>query len=130
MHQWQLQARRPRLASRSRLAHLEKPDSPKTTDVVDWISTMGRGDTGSLLTMTSTFDIDEKGQGITARADIINSVDLSWAFQVFSGAYRDYCRNTCVFGGQKSPTTRSVSTRRTFRSLRWCRRRLSGCLCL
>jgi hypothetical protein len=29
-------------------------------------------------------------------------VDTSWAFQVFSGAYRNLCRNTLVFGGEKS----------------------------
>ena len=36
---------------------------------------------------------------VECRMDIFNSVDLSWAFQVFSGAYRDLCRNSLVFGG-------------------------------
>ena len=27
---------------------------------------------------------------------------MSWSFQVFSGAYRDLCRNTLVFGGEKA----------------------------
>ena len=40
---------------------------------------------------------DEMG----ARMDTINSVDMSWAFQAFAGAYRNYCRNTQVFGGEK-----------------------------
>ena len=40
--------------------------------------------------------------GVTCRLDVFNSVDMSWAFQVFSGAYRDLCRNTQVFGGEKS----------------------------
>jgi len=39
---------------------------------------------------------------VKARIDVFNSVDTSWAFQVFSGAYRDLCRNTLVFGGEKS----------------------------
>lgn len=39
---------------------------------------------------------------VRCRMDIFNSVDKSWAFQIFSGAYRDLCRNTLVFGGEKS----------------------------
>ena len=40
--------------------------------------------------------------------DIFNSVDMSWAFQIFSGAYRDLCRNTLVFGGQKAYHQRKI----------------------
>jgi len=36
------------------------------------------------------------------RLDMFNSVDKSWSFQLFSGAYRDLCRNTQVFGGEKA----------------------------
>lgn len=39
---------------------------------------------------------------VRSRIDVFNSVDMSWAFQVFSGAYRDLCRNTLVFGGSKA----------------------------
>ena len=39
---------------------------------------------------------------VVSRIDIFNSCDMSWAFQVFSGAYRNLCRNTMVFGGQKA----------------------------
>jgi hypothetical protein len=39
---------------------------------------------------------------VRCRMDIFNSVDKSWCFQIFSGAYRDLCRNTLVFGGEKS----------------------------
>lgn len=39
---------------------------------------------------------------VRCRIDVFNSVDSSWAFQVFSGAYRDLCRNTLVFGGSKA----------------------------
>jgi hypothetical protein len=40
--------------------------------------------------------------------DIFNSVDMSWAFQIFSGAYRDLCRNTLVFGGEKAYHQRKI----------------------
>ena len=82
---------------------LRNPSLPhENLTVVDRIFDEGRRATRAVYFNDLTFDIDGKGQGITARADIINSVDMSWAFQVFSGAYRDYCRNTCVFGGQKA----------------------------
>ena len=55
---------------------------------------------------------DQTRQGKTdrveCRMDIFNSVDLSWAFQVFSGAYRDLCRNSLVFGGAKSYHQRKI----------------------
>jgi hypothetical protein len=82
---------------------LDNPSLPHDNfTVVDRIFDEGRRATRAVYFNDLTFDIDGKGEGITARADIINSVDMSWAFQVFSGAYRDYCRNTCVFGGQKA----------------------------
>ena len=40
--------------------------------------------------------------------DMFNSVDMSWALQIFSGAYRDLCRNTLVFGGEKAYHQRKV----------------------
>ena len=70
--------------------------------VVDRLYEGGRKASRAVYFNDLTFDIDGKGDGVTARADIVNSVDMSWAFQVFSGAYRDYCRNTMVFGGQKA----------------------------
>ena len=39
---------------------------------------------------------------VRCRFDIFNSVNKTWAFPVFSGAYRDLCRNTLVFGGSKA----------------------------
>ena len=36
---------------------------------------------------------------------------MSWSFQVFSGAYRDLCRNTLVFGGQKAYHQQAKHTR-------------------
>ena len=45
---------------------------------------------------------DGKRDAVRCRMDIFNSVDMSWALQIFSGAYRDLCRNTLVFGGEKA----------------------------
>ena len=45
---------------------------------------------------------------VRCRMDIFNSVDMSWALQIFSGAYRDLCRNTLVFGGEKAYHQRKV----------------------
>ena len=50
---------------------------------------------------------DVKGHKVSSdsvvpRLDVFNSIDMSWSFQVFSGAYRDLCRNTLVFGGEKA----------------------------
>ena len=38
--------------------------------------------------------VGEKQDKVLCRIDIFNSCDMSWSFQVFSGAYRDLCRNT------------------------------------
>ena len=38
---------------------------------------------------------------VNMRSDIFNSVDMSWMYQAFAGAYRDLCRNSLVFGGQR-----------------------------
>jgi len=46
--------------------------------------------------------IGDSTDKVKCRMDVFNSIDMSWAFQVFSGAYRDLCRNTLVFGGEKS----------------------------
>ena len=78
--------------------------------VVDRTFDDGRRATRAVYFNDLTFDVDGLGKGVTARADIINSVDMSWAFQVFSGAYREYCLNTCVFGGQKAYQQRRKHT--------------------
>ncbi len=46
--------------------------------------------------------VSEARDLVRCRFDIFNSVNKTWAFQVFSGAYRDLCRNTLVFGGSKA----------------------------
>ena len=45
---------------------------------------------------------------VRCRMDMFNSVDMSWALQIFSGAYRDLCRNTLVFGGEKAYHQRKI----------------------
>ena len=59
---------------------------------------------------------DVKGHKVSSdsvvpRLDVFNSIDMSWAFQVFSGAYRDLCRNTLVFGGEKAYHQKKKHTR-------------------
>ena len=44
----------------------------------------------------------QDSDSVVPRLDVFNSIDMSWSFQVFSGAYRDLCRNTLVFGGEKA----------------------------
>ena len=48
---------------------------------------------------------------VVPRLDVFNSIDMSWAFQVFSGQYRDLCRNTLVFGGEKAYHQKRKHTR-------------------
>jgi len=43
----------------------------------------------------------KNNDNICLRSDIFNSIDGSWAFQTFTGAFRSLCLNTLVFGGQK-----------------------------
>jgi hypothetical protein len=56
-------------------------------------------------------DVGRADDVVRCRMDIFNSVDMSWAFQVFSGAYRDLCRNTQVFGGMKAYHQKRKHTR-------------------
>ena len=51
---------------------------------------------------------DGKRDKVRCRMDMFNSVDMSWALQIFSGAYRDLCRNTLVFGGEKAYHQRKI----------------------
>jgi hypothetical protein len=38
---------------------------------------------------------------VRMRLDVCNSVNGQWSFQAFVGAYRDFCLNTLVFGGER-----------------------------
>lgn len=47
---------------------------------------------------------------VCLRSDTFNSVDRSWKFQQFIGAYRSLCRNTLVFGGERTFHTKKKHT--------------------
>ena len=50
------------------------------------------------------------GDTVTARCDMINTVDMTGSFQMFSGAYRSFCENSMVFGGEKAFYTKKKHT--------------------
>jgi hypothetical protein len=82
---------------------LSNPELPHDNlTIVDKVILGGRKATRSIFFNDLTWDIDGKSGGVTARADLINSTDMSAAFQIFAGAYRSYCENTLVFGGSKT----------------------------
>jgi len=57
-----------------------------------------------------------KGDPLTMRCDMINSVDTTGAFQMFAGAYRSLCENSMVFGGEKAFYTKKKHTQHFDRS--------------
>lgn len=50
------------------------------------------------------------GDEVCLRSDTFNSVDRAWKFQQFIGAYRSLCRNTLVFGGERTFHTKKKHT--------------------
>ena len=48
---------------------------------------------------------------VYCRSDVINSINMSWAFQAFAGAYNSYCGNSMVFGGDRAFYTKNKHTR-------------------
>ena len=82
---------------------LDKTDLPKTNvRVVDKLINGGLQAQRTIYYDDLAVPVSNSRDIVKARIDIFNSVDTSWAFQVFSGAYRNLCRNTLVFGGEKS----------------------------
>ena len=82
---------------------LDKTDLPKTNvRVVDKLINGGLQAQRTIYYDDLAVPVSNDRDIVKARIDIFNSVDTSWAFQVFSGAYRNLCRNTLVFGGEKS----------------------------
>ena len=61
--------------------------------------------------LTSEVKSRAGNDSVVPRLDVFNSIDGKWAFQVFSGAYRDLCRNTLVFGGEKAYHSKHKHTR-------------------
>ena len=56
-----------------------------------------------------TQDIEGTGK-LVMRIDVLNSTNSSWKFQCFTGSYRDYCRNSMVFGGERQYYTMKKHT--------------------
>ena len=84
--------------------HAEKmmssPDLPKNVVVTDSLYEGGKKQkrTVSFPDLTHVMPDNSK---VNMRTDIFNSVDMSWMYQAFAGAYRDLCRNSLVFGGKR-----------------------------
>ena len=56
----------------------------------------------SIQYLDEAHDMTGSGDMVYCRSDQINSVNSKWAFQQFAGAYRSYCENSMVFGGDKA----------------------------
>ena len=56
----------------------------------------------SIQYLDEAHDMTGNGDMVYCRSDQINSVNSKWAFQQFAGAYRSYCENSMVFGGDKA----------------------------
>ena len=84
--------------------HAEKvmaqPNLPKNVIVTDSIYEGGRKQKRTLEYPDLTHVMPDNSK-VNMRSDIFNSVDMSWMYQAFAGAYRDLCRNSLVFGGQR-----------------------------
>jgi hypothetical protein len=80
----------------------ENSDLPlNNVEVIDRVFENGRRATRTIHFNDLKIDVGQNDL-VKCRLDVFNSVDMSWAFQVFSGAYRSLCQNTQVFGGEKA----------------------------
>jgi hypothetical protein len=80
----------------------ENSDLPlDNVEVIDRVFENGRRATRTIHFNDLKMDVGQNDL-VKCRLDVFNSVDMSWAFQVFSGAYRSLCQNTQVFGGEKA----------------------------
>jgi hypothetical protein len=84
--------------------HAEKvmaqPNLPKNVVITDSIYEGGRKQKRTIAFPDLTHVMPDNSK-VNMRSDIFNSVDMSWMYQAFAGAYRDLCRNSLVFGGQR-----------------------------
>ena len=79
---------------------LEQKDIPLSDVIVDdYVYEGGRKQKRTVTFPSLTKRIENSE--VAMRSDIFNSVDMSWMYQAFAGAYRDLCRNSLVFGGQR-----------------------------
>jgi len=79
---------------------MSQPNLPKNVIVTDSIYEGGRKQKRTLEYPDLTHVMPDNSK-VNMRSDIFNSVDMSWMYQAFAGAYRDLCRNSLVFGGQR-----------------------------
>ena len=80
---------------------LEQKDLPLSDVIVDDYVYEGGRKQKRTVTLPSLTKEMQDGSKVSMRSDIFNSVDMSWLYQAFAGAYRDLCRNSLVFGGQR-----------------------------
>lgn len=64
----------------------------------------------SIQYLDRAVDMSGSGDLVYCRTDQINSVNSVWAFQQFAGAYRSYCENSMVFGGDKAAYNKAKHT--------------------
>ena len=89
---------------------LEQKDLPLSDVIVDdYIYEGGRKQKRTVTLPSLTKQMND-GSKVSMRSDIFNSVDMSWMYQAFAGAYRDLCRNSLVFGGQRMYHVRQKHT--------------------
>ena len=82
----------------------------QNVEVRDEITDGGLKARRSIKYLDAAVDIGQ-GDPVHCRSDIINSVNMSWAFQMFAGAYRSLCENSMVFGGYKSGYAKKKHTK-------------------
>ena len=80
---------------------LEQEDLPLSDVIVDDYMYEGGRKQKRTVTLPSLTKEMKDGSKVSMRSDIFNSVDMSWMYQAFAGAFRDLCRNSLVFGGQR-----------------------------
>ena len=82
----------------------------QNVEVRDEITNGGLKARRSIKYLENPVDVGQ-GDLVFCRSDVINSVNMTWAFQMFAGAYRDLCENSMVFGGYKSGYAKKKHTK-------------------
>ena len=70
-------------------------------EIVDQLWARGAKARRTIHFLDHTYKINGNTDLVNMRSDTFNSLDGSFAFQVFSGIFRSLCLNTLVFGGEK-----------------------------
>ncbi len=79
--------------------------------VVDEVTPDGLKARRSIKFLDTGREVGRNNDLTYCRTDVVNSVNQTWAFQMFGGAYRDYCENSMVFGGDKVAYQKQKHTR-------------------